>query len=228
MDSDKQPNFLFIITDQHRPDHTGFGGNPTVKTPNLDKLAAGSMQFARALVANPICMPNRSTLITGRVPSAHGTRHNGITLDWSANTFLRVLREGGYDTALIGKSHLQNFGVNRARLPGNATTVGEAAPTPYAQGWDELENYDRYKEGDIPDVEDFYGFSHVDLVTDHGDVASGHYYPWLIEQGVDPEKLQGRDNALTRYEGWDQVYQTALPEELYPSSYVTMADARTA
>ena len=222
MDADKPLNFLFIITDQHRPDHTGFGGNGMVKTPNLDKLAATSMRFDKAFVANPICMPNRSTLITGRMPSAHGTRHNGIALDWNANTFLRVLRTAGYDTALIGKSHLQNLGINRVRIPNDETKVGEAAPVPYGPRWDEFENYDRYKEGDIPEVEDFYGFRHVDFVTDHGDMGSGHYYLWLLEQGVDPETLQGRDNALAKYDGWIQIYQTALPEELYPTSYVTM------
>ena len=50
----EQPNILIIMTDQHRPDHTGFGGNKVVRTPNLDALAAQSMQFNRAHVANPI------------------------------------------------------------------------------------------------------------------------------------------------------------------------------
>jgi len=216
------PNFLFIITDQHRPDHTGFGGNSTVQTPNLDQLATTSMQFDQAFVANPICMPNRSTLITGRVPSAHGTRHNGIALDWNANTAMRVLRSGGYDTGLIGKSHLQNLGVNRFQIQHDSHIVGEAAPVPYGERWDELEHYDRYKENDPAYPEDFYGFNHVDFVIDHGDMASGHYYLWLLEQGLDPEKLQGPDNALASFDGWDQIYQTALPEEFYPSSYVTL------
>ncbi|MFT6582332.1 MAG: arylsulfatase A-like enzyme, partial [Alphaproteobacteria bacterium] len=61
-----QPNILLIITDQHRPDITGFGGNTVVKTPHLDALAAQSMRFDKSYVANPICMPNRSTIFTGR------------------------------------------------------------------------------------------------------------------------------------------------------------------
>jgi len=145
MDAAVTPNFLFISTDQHRPDHTGFGGNATVQTPNLDKLSESSMRFDAAFVANPICMPNGSTLITGRVPSAHGMQHDGIALDWNPNTALRVLREGGYDTVLIGKSHLQNLGVNRFQIQPDGEKVGEAASVPYAPGWDEIENYDRYK-----------------------------------------------------------------------------------
>ena len=221
-DEQQRPNFLFIITDQHRPDHTGFGGNSVIETPHLDGLASSSMQFDRAFVANPICQPNRSTLMTGRVPSAHGSRYNGIALDWNANTFARVLREAGYQTGLIGKSHLQNLGVNRFQMPQDATVVGEAAPVPYGEGWDELEHYDRYIEGNPAHPEDFYGFSHVDFVIDHGDMASGHYYLWLLEQGLAPEQLRGPDNALASFEGWDQIYQTALPEEFYPTSYVTM------
>ena len=64
----QRPNFLFLITDQHRPDHTGFGGNPVLRTPHLDSIAARGVRFDRAFVSNPICMPNRSTLMTGRPP----------------------------------------------------------------------------------------------------------------------------------------------------------------
>jgi arylsulfatase len=48
-------------------------------------------------------------MMTGRMPSAHGVRHNGIPLSLEANTFVELLREAGYRTGLIGKSHLQNM-----------------------------------------------------------------------------------------------------------------------
>ena len=110
------PNFLFLITDQHRPDHTGFGGNPIIETPNLDALAAHGTVFDRDFVSNPICMPNRSTIMTGRMPSVHGTRFNGVSLDWRANTFVKALRKSGYRTTHIGKSHLQTMGISRTVL----------------------------------------------------------------------------------------------------------------
>ena len=69
-----QPNFVFIIADQLRADHVGFGGNATIKTPHLDALAKRAMRFDKAYVANPICMPNRATILTGRMPSVHGTQ----------------------------------------------------------------------------------------------------------------------------------------------------------
>ena len=74
--ADQRPNILLFITDQQRADHTGFGGNSVVRTPNLDALAARSRVFDRAYVANPICMPTRCSILTGRVPTAHGVIFN--------------------------------------------------------------------------------------------------------------------------------------------------------
>src|SRR4030095_12675081 len=97
------PNFLLIITDQHRADHLGCYGNPIVKTPNIDRLAASGTRFENFYVATPICMPNGATLMTGRMPSLHGARQNGIPLSLTATTFVEIMRAAGYDTALIGK-----------------------------------------------------------------------------------------------------------------------------
>ena len=91
-------SFLVIVTDQLPGTAVGFAGDPNVATPNLDELAARSMVFDRTHVANPICMPNRASMITGRYPSNHGTRTNGIPLDPRSETVTRVLRRAGYRT----------------------------------------------------------------------------------------------------------------------------------
>ena len=96
MASGKQPNFLFIITDQHRADYLGCYGHPIVKTPNIDAIAARGTRFERFYVASAVCQPNRSTLVTGRMPSVHGVRHNGISLDRRSVTFLDILHAQGY------------------------------------------------------------------------------------------------------------------------------------
>lgn len=79
--------------------------------------------FERAFVANPICMPNRSTVITRRLPSLHGTRLDGISLDGisldrDAATFPRELRRAGYRTRLVGRAHVQNMGGSRHQPDG--------------------------------------------------------------------------------------------------------------
>ena len=108
----KSPNFLFFIADQLRCDHLGCYGNTVVRTPNIDALAKSGWSSDAFYVASPICMPNRATLMTGRMPSVHGVRHNGIPLSLQASTFVDRLRLAGYRTSLIGKSHLQNMAGN--------------------------------------------------------------------------------------------------------------------
>ena len=96
-----QPNFLFIITDQHRADHLGCYGNSVVKTPNIDSIAASGTRWNRFYVANPICMPNRASIMTGRMSSLHGARHNGVPLSKDQTTFVELLRDAGYHLSLI-------------------------------------------------------------------------------------------------------------------------------
>ena len=105
----ERPNFVLFITDQHRADYLSCYGHPVLKTPHVDSIAARGVSFDRFYVATPVCMPNRATLMTGRMPSVHGVRSNGMPLSLRANTFVDALRAGGYATALVGKSHLQNF-----------------------------------------------------------------------------------------------------------------------
>ena len=102
-------NFLLFITDQHRADFLGCYGHPVLRTPHIDSIAARGTAFDRFYVASPVCMPNRASLMTGRMPSVHGVRSNGIPLSMNSVTFVELLRDAGYRTALIGKSHLQNF-----------------------------------------------------------------------------------------------------------------------
>ena len=136
-----KPNVLFIITDQQRADHNGFMGNEVVRTPNLDALAAGGMVFENTWVANPVCMPNRCSILTGRMPTAHGVVFNDRSLDWQAITFVRRLTNSGYRTALIGKSPLQH-GMSRnsvVRFRGEPANCSR-----YAPGWDARVPAERY------------------------------------------------------------------------------------
>ena len=105
----RRPNFVFIITDQHRADYLGCTGHPVLKTPHIDKIARQGTIFKRFHVANPVCMPNRACLLTGRLASVNGVRMNGNDLPLHMTTFPQVLSAHGYDTALIGKSHVQTF-----------------------------------------------------------------------------------------------------------------------
>ena len=103
-----KPNFILFITDQQRFDHLGCYGHPILKTPNIDCMAKEGVIYDRFYVSSPVCMPNRASLMTCRMPSSHGVRSLGIPLGLEQVTFVELLRAAGYQTALIGKSHLQN------------------------------------------------------------------------------------------------------------------------
>ena len=233
----KQPNILLIMSDQLRADRTGFGGNPIVKTPNLDALAARSVQFNRAYCNSPSCGPSRNSLMTGRMPSANGSWTNAISLDWDANTFVRVLRESGYKTGLIGKSHLQDCIDRRPSKDGSnmldlsklgldkhpPTGEGRAMEQPYAKNdpnWDKWERHWHHKEGKVTMPENYYGFDHVELTLNHDDRPGGHHYYWVKEKGGDPDTLGGISNALETFEPWSQVWKSNCPKEFYTTTFI--------
>ena len=89
-----RPNFLLIITDQHRADHLGCYGNDIVRTPNIDGVSARGIQFNRFYVSCPVCMPNRATLMIARMPSIHGIKQNGQRLSMLNTTFTDILLTG--------------------------------------------------------------------------------------------------------------------------------------
>ncbi len=218
-----QPNVLFIITDQQRADHTGFGGNEVVRTPNLDALAARGMVFDNAWVANPVCMPNRSTIMTGRMPSAHGVVFNDRSLEPGANTHVRQFAEAGYRTALIGKSHLQHGMSRNAVFPSRQS--GGAVDDYWPAGWDTLEDAEQYMGGAPEFPDSFYGFEHVELAIDHGARVTGHHLLWALDRGGRLEDLMvpltGESPARRRSELWWQVYEPPYDAEFHSSAFVT-------
>ena len=102
----KRPNLLFILTDQHRRDGVGCYGKPGVKTPNLDRLASGGIRFDRAYTAQPVCSPNRASIMSGLYPQNHGVRENTWDMDSSIRILPDLMRETGYRTGYFGKWHL--------------------------------------------------------------------------------------------------------------------------
>jgi len=219
----KCPNILMIIMDQHRPDLMGYGGNSVVRTPNLDLLASQSMNFENAYVANPICMPNRSTIFTGRMPSLHGSRYNGIPLDARAQTFPRALKNAEYHTAHIGKCHLQNMGSSLEQLAKALPNLPgqDARKDDLIDGWDRYENMKRHEAEWVNMPDDYYGFSQVDLSVGHSDGCTGHYYHWAKAKGFDLAEMRGAKNAIEVSNPAVHVWRTSVPEEVYPTAYIT-------
>ena len=212
-----QPSFLCFVTDQQRADFLGCMGHPVLRTPHIDGIAARGTRFDRFYVASPICMPNRASLMTGRPTSLHGVRHNGIPLAPSAATFTDVLREAGYATALIGKSHLSPMSGRPSPLgpsPAREALLPEAVKGRFRNARDLHEP--------APDAIElpFYGFDHVELASKHSVNAGGHHDAWLRDRGPDIAAWLDPRNHKPHNYSVPQAHRTALPEALYPTAFI--------
>jgi arylsulfatase A-like enzyme len=98
-------NVLVIMTDQHNPTVGGWLGHPVVQTPHLDALAARGTVFERAHTPAPVCVPARQSLLTGRLPHAHGATGNSRPMRPGERTIAHLAREAGMATGAVGKMH---------------------------------------------------------------------------------------------------------------------------
>jgi len=104
--TEEKPNILLIITDQHTADAMSCAGNPYLKTPAMDKLAASGVRFEKNYVTQPLCMPSRSSLQTSRYPHEIGVVSNGRPIKGDFPMLGNLVASAGYDCDYIGKWHV--------------------------------------------------------------------------------------------------------------------------
>lgn len=107
----RKPNVLVIITDQQQAKMMSCAGNKWVNTPNLDRLASQGIRFERAYAANPVCVPSRFSLMTGRMPSTIKLEDNDEQKNFVPQRILNSalgnqFKRAGYETVYAGKMHL--------------------------------------------------------------------------------------------------------------------------
>ena len=204
---------LFITTDQQRYDALGCNGGDLARTPVIDSLARNGIVYDRAHPQNVVCMPSRSTMLTGQYVSTHGVWMNGVPLAADAPSVASDLRRAGYRTALIGKAHFEpfidpflRFAENRIGSAGLETemTIGaDGLPTPHR------------------------GFEHFALAT-HGGLGPFHYARWLREKNPAAAAMffQVLDQQLQVNAGGGgdtnapQVKHNEIPREMYHTEWV--------
>ena len=115
-----QTNLLFILSDDQGYWAMGCAGNPEIRTPNLDRLAATGLRFENFFCASPVCSPARASILTGTIPSRHGVQDflragnsnlyeagdHGIEYLAGQEAYTDVLAKHGYSCGLSGKWHL--------------------------------------------------------------------------------------------------------------------------
>jgi arylsulfatase A-like enzyme len=155
---------LLVTTDQQRYDTLGCNGGTLARTPVVDRLAAEGVRYERAVPQSVVCMPSRSTVLTGQHPSTHGVWMNGVALPVDAPSVAALLHGAGYRTALIGKPHFEPFLDPFGRFAENGLALA-GVPTvdsPWADGT----------------VGPHRGFEHFELAT-HGAMGPLHYARWI-------------------------------------------------
>jgi len=155
---------LFVTTDQQRYDTLACNGGLLSRTPVIDGLAAEGIRYDRAHPQSVVCMPSRSTIVTGQHPSTHGVFMNGVPLPADAPSVVEVLRTSGYRTALVGKAHFEPYFDPFLRFEENLLST----------------------EGTTPHGGHRRGFEHLETAA-HGAMGPLHYCRWLLEEH--PEAL---------------------------------------
>ena len=193
---------LLVTTDQQRYDTLGCNGGMVARTPVIDGLAAQGVRYERAHPQSVVCMPSRSTIITGQHPSTHGVWMNGVALPVDAPSVASVLHDNGYRTALIGKPHFEPFLDPFARF---------------------IEN--RFAREGLTGLH--RGFEHFEAAT-HTAIGPLHYARWLAANHPEavPMFYQVLDMALEvsaiggGETGAPQVHDNAVPREWYHTDWV--------
>ncbi len=112
LSAEAKPNVVFVFADQWRAQATTWEHDPNLigKTPALDKLASESVNFKYAISCTPVCTPYRASFLTGQYPLRHGLFINDVSLKSNAVSIAEAFTAGGYDTAYIGKWHVDGQG----------------------------------------------------------------------------------------------------------------------
>ena len=204
----RRPNIVLITTDQHRADCYSFA-RPDIKTPHIDRLAAGGTRFDRCYCPAPLCQPARASLLTGMLPLTHGVSDNGIDVpdDMIDRGFGAQASALGYRTALLGKAHLSTQHTFKATgKPECRHTMAE-----HYDGW----------------FGPYMGFDHVELFVD-GPVKwpswepplGLHYTKWLFASGRGKEMDALYYKGKRPESGAQQVHVPELPLAAHTSSWL--------
>lgn len=137
--STKRSNILFILADDLRFDGIGYR-NPQVRTPNLDKLAAGAARFRNHFVTTSICCTSRASIFSGTYGRRHGVWgfSDSLPEDLQINSYPAALKRSGYRTGFFGK-----YGVNSSLIR-DGQYIGEVIPDAERSAFDESEAFDDY------------------------------------------------------------------------------------
>ena len=150
-----RPNILFLMSDEHRPDVTGYEGNEVVRTPVLDELARTGVVFRNAYTPSPICVPGRQCLMSGQLPKTCGYE-GWFDLKPGHMTFARQFACHAYATVCCGKLHHQTYDQMQGWMSRPAGDISMSTGHLEGRFKEEFKRYERpfadYKWSDAKEV----------------------------------------------------------------------------
>lgn len=222
----RKPNVLIIMTDQQPVSCVGAYDNPSIRTPNLDLLAASGHLFENFYIAAFPCSPSRASLLTGRYLHHHNVSTNNIRLDHRIPTLGTILTSEGYRTGYFGKAHLGGSmyvgrtggdGIDYMHEPGGVLDPVGADIGPYwhhqrvesDSGW-----MPQRTDGGPGEDESQLGFTEW-----HG--GWKQYKNWLLENGQDSfAYLAGNHDDIQSAPEGEHMY-SRLGEKFHMANFFT-------
>jgi len=188
--AEEKPNILIIMTDQQTWDAVGYSGNRMVKTPNLDRLASEGVNFSNAVTPCPVCVPARTSILTGRLTETTTIRSNrdAKTGDCYYPTFDEILSKRGYRAEYYGKFHGPE---HMARIYKNPLVEG-------MNGTDAIMNWEQM---------------YVDYLYENIEerpLKKGELYETSFYGGTIPYKLDPIDNQYDKVMSGEKIVKAGL------------------
>jgi arylsulfatase A-like enzyme len=181
----RRPNILWIMTDQQPADSLSCAGNRNLHTPAMDSIAAAGVRFDLAYCVNPICVPSRTSMATGRMPHETGVTFNTDRFDVRFECIGTRMKKAGYDTGYIGKWHI-----------------------PMPTDTDEWHGFDTMIEGGTPE------FNDTDAVKPMVDfLRKKRSKPFfMVASFVNPHDICEYARKLARFGKREELWNGMIPE----------------
>ncbi len=195
-------NVLFIMCDQLRWDYLGCTGHPTIRTPNIDRLARRGVLFDRAYVQSPICGPSRMSTYTGRYVRSHGSTWNNMPLRAGEWTLGDHLSEFGARAVLCGKTYMAAdiAGMTRLGIDPASKRGAHIAECGF-EVWDRLDGLHPTKGKQPTHYQDYLKMRGYDGENPWEDWANSAEDPdgqilsgWLMENADKPARVAEEDS----------------------------------
>ena len=190
-----RPNFIFIMADDHANRAISAYDGTINQTPNIDRLADEGAIFKNSFCTNSICGPSRASILTGKHSHKNGITGNGAPWNGSQTLFPRIMKQHGYNTALIGKWHLNS-------LPGDEFNYSKVLTGAGKQGF--YYNPEFCINGEDTVTEQGYS---TDIITDES-------LEWLKENSK-------QDDPFMLFVQFKAAHVPRMPELRFMSRYIT-------